>query len=935
MKNAWIARVAAVAVTQFDTVMDQLGLANGKQQGREYLPLNPKRHDDKPGSFTINRDTGTWADFATGDKGGDLVSLAAWVLGCKQSEAAKRLAQLLGVALDQVDSGKPDKAQQPSDDTSKMVCIMPVPSDAPPPPAAHTRHGRPAMRYAYQTIDGEICFYHDRYEFKNARKQFAPLSLWRCADGKLVWQFKAPSTPRPLYNLPSLAELANKGGETILVEGEKAADAAVKLFPDHPVLTWQGGAQAVAKADFSPLAGREVWIWPDYDAAGEKAAHDLARALAGAGAVAIKRFNLSLFAQIAEQADGVPVLLPGGELQEGDDAADLLVRGWTAGHITQLLTQPDCLLSFDPKERPIASDNTETGNTDLATSRRFELTEHGVFYHEPDKSPRWVCAPLKVVAKVRDPKNCGWGLLVEFADPDGNTHRLIIPMQLFRADGAEVAGLLLDRGLTIAPRSRALLIEYLQSTNTSERARITSRTGWHDAGQDGAVFVLPEQAIGPSENQWIYESESLAANTFATRGSLKYWRNEVAALCSGNSRLLFSVSACFAAPLLYLTGAEGGGFHFRSNSSDGKTTTLRVAASVCGGPDYMQRWRATDNGLEAMAMQYCDAPLLLDELAQIDPRSAGEVAYMLANGSGKARAGRTGGARERANWRVLFLSAGEIGLAEHMGEVGKTPRAGQELRLAEIPADAGAGKGVFEELHGFSSGSEFAKELERSARAHYGTAFITYLMELAKHQGTVAATVKEAVRKFEAACLTDQASGQARRVAGRFALVGAAGELATMWGITGWQPREAMDAARICFEAWKSQRGGEGNQEERAALSQVREFLRRYGESAFTDWDRPANDTDKHAPVRADRAGYRRHNMEADAPEFYIFTEVFRSRVCKGYDAGFVGRLLLAKGYIQKGTETKRPWLVKPTLPTEGRPRVVHVLPSLWDNDDD
>jgi putative DNA primase/helicase len=57
--------------------------------------------------------------------------------------------------------------------------------------------------------------------------------------------------------------------------------------------------------------------------------------------------------------------------------------------------------------------------------------------------------------------------------------------------------------------------------------------------------------------------------------------------------------------------------------------------------------------------------------------------------------------------------------------------------------------------------------------------------------------------------------------------------------------------------------------------------------------------------------------------------------VCKGYDAAAVGRLLVAKGYCRKGTEQDRPWLVREALPTEGRARVVHILPALFDSDDD
>lgn len=113
----------------------------------------------------------------------------------------------------------------------------------------------------------------------------------------------------------------------------------------------------------------------------------------------------------------------------------------------------------------------------------------------------------------------------------------------------------------------------------------------------------------------------------------------------------------------------------------------------------MQRWRTTDNALEAIAAQHCDGLLILDELAQVDGKVAGECAYMLANEQSKARASRSGAARARLSWRLLFLSAGELGLADHMAEGGKRTRTGQEVRMADIPADAGQGMGAFECLH--------------------------------------------------------------------------------------------------------------------------------------------------------------------------------------------------------------------------------------------
>jgi len=63
-------------------------LPNGKKEGHEYVALNPNRYDKQLGSFRINLKTGKWADFATGDRGSDLISLYAFVYQCSQYDAA-------------------------------------------------------------------------------------------------------------------------------------------------------------------------------------------------------------------------------------------------------------------------------------------------------------------------------------------------------------------------------------------------------------------------------------------------------------------------------------------------------------------------------------------------------------------------------------------------------------------------------------------------------------------------------------------------------------------------------------------------------------------------------------------------------------------------------------------------------------------------------
>jgi hypothetical protein len=75
-----------------------LWLPDGRIEGREYVVRNPKRRDQRPGSFKVNLDTGRWADFAIdGARGGDVVSLAAYLAGIGQVEAAERLAGMLGI----------------------------------------------------------------------------------------------------------------------------------------------------------------------------------------------------------------------------------------------------------------------------------------------------------------------------------------------------------------------------------------------------------------------------------------------------------------------------------------------------------------------------------------------------------------------------------------------------------------------------------------------------------------------------------------------------------------------------------------------------------------------------------------------------------------------------------------------------------------------
>src|SRR3954470_24291047 len=89
--------VAAAALPHLP-VLVRRWLPGGRREGNEWVALNPRRGDRRPGSFKVNLRTGRWADFATPDRGGDIISLAAHVFTLSQAEAAQKIAGMLGIA---------------------------------------------------------------------------------------------------------------------------------------------------------------------------------------------------------------------------------------------------------------------------------------------------------------------------------------------------------------------------------------------------------------------------------------------------------------------------------------------------------------------------------------------------------------------------------------------------------------------------------------------------------------------------------------------------------------------------------------------------------------------------------------------------------------------------------------------------------------------
>jgi len=587
----------------------------------------------------------------------------------------------------------------------------------------------------------------------------------------------------------------------------------------------------------------------------------------------------------------------------------------------------------------------------------FDVDEKGVWYHGFSNQgdplpPYWVCSRLDVAAKTRDEHNGEWGFLLVANDADGHLKQWAMPARMLAGDGTEYRATLLSMGVSLAPGSKAksLLTIYIQTAATEARARCTDRIGWHSG-----AFVLPDRTIGDADGERVlFQSAAGVVSQFKQRGTLLEWKQQVSELCIGNTRLTFCTSAAFAAPLLWHAGLQSGGFHLVGDSSSGKTTGLRVAASVFGGRDYARSWRATDNALELTAAQHSDALLILDEIAQVDPKIIGDTVYMLANEAGKGRATRTATARPALTWRLLFLSDGEIKLSDHMAEAGKAAKSGQEIRLANIPADAGKGLGVFDDLRGFSSGKALSDHLQEATRCYHGTAGMGFIEWAVANQATLAEDLRIGVSELVSEWVNGSAHGQVYRVASRFALVGVAGELATDAGLTGWPVGWATSAAQACFRAWLEERGGAGSGEHKAMVRQVRSFLELHGDARFTWVNRAADD---HKPNTMHRAGFKRlvtgdgtpintntdylrefgdkmSSDEADAAacEYFVLPEVWRKEVCKGSDPKAVASLLISMGVLQREEKSGRPDKLM-RIGGMGRARVFSISSRIFELD--
>ena len=174
-------------------------------------------------------------------------------------------------------------------------------------------------------------------------KVFLPLSYCTLSNGDRRWRWTGLQKPRPLYNLHDLAKQPEL--PVIVCEGEKSAEAAARLLPDHIVTTSPNGSNGAGSADWSPLRDRGVLIWPDADEPGLQYAHAAARQAFQSGASSVR---------ILELPPGLPC---------GFDAADAEEQTWSSMKIRKLIESAVAFEQEDNDGAVVSASNETTGRS--------------------------------------------------------------------------------------------------------------------------------------------------------------------------------------------------------------------------------------------------------------------------------------------------------------------------------------------------------------------------------------------------------------------------------------------------------------------------------------------------------------------------------------------------------------------------------------------
>ena len=464
--------------------------------------------------------------------------------------------------------------------------------------------------------------------------------------------------------------------------------------------------------------------------------------------------------------------------------------------------------------------------------RAYIVTKQGVWLKRKDnngdlKKVKISNAGIIVVALVRTEDQSEWRMLIVWLDRDGLLHEDLVPIEASLS--RELISELLSKGCKLVHDRFQEMRTYLFKSEPAARYRLVKQTGWYTDANNNNQFALPRQIISNSSGEKIYFQTDNNSNSIRQMGSYVDWQDSVARMVSGNPLLIFTLSTAFASALLKIVGGETGGFHLHGQTSRGKTTAMLVAASVWGnaappsnssGDSFINTWKTTANALEGIAAARNDILLILDELGQTEIDNVAKTIYDLSSGAGKERMNRDSSLADKKQWRLLYLSTGEISAKEAMEAFNVQAKAGQLVRLIDIDIE----DDIIANPHDQSS-ADFVDALRENCAAHYGWAgprFIEHLLDVLEspeEQQELADTY----RKCQDRLANSGLEAEQYRVIKRFALVLLAGIYAARYDIIPLEEEEIIASVEAICSRWLS--AAEPLSDTERAIKSIKDYL--------------------------------------------------------------------------------------------------------------
>ena len=606
------------------------------------------------------------------------------------------------------------------------------------------------------------------------------------------------------------------------------------------------------------------------------------------------------------------VALPPGDIkadwndihqQQGTEAAQALF----AASLYQPETDPMTPRLTAVQGNVITRNDRHTGRDPLTPY--IESGEEGVFRVEPQLNKQtsqilhkktWLCDPVEIIGEGVDADSDDTFISLRWTRHGSHetVSKVIRPGLIGDPQGW---AFLKNNGLNVVTSAhhRAYLADWLlQQARHGQRFIASACAGW-----TGNAYIMPDgHVIGEPEIPVMFTGGSAARSAYGVKGTTESWREHVARLAHRNPFQMLAAATAFAAPLLGIVNADSFGVHLYAGSTAGKTTAEDFATSLYGLPKPQRlSWYGTALGIANEAQAHNHGLLALDEIEQAShPRHVFTSAYTLFNGKGKLQGDPNGGNREMKSWETVVISTGEKSVETFLAGAGIKVKAGQLVRLLNIPVTRPT------ELYGYADGKGHADAMKTGWLEHHGAAGREWITWLATHRDTAKAVYAEALTRWNTVIPADYGE-QVHRVKDRFAILETA--LLLSAHITGWEVQACRDALQHVFNVWIAE-FGTGNKEHEQIIEQATAFLMANSVSRFIPVD-----FDELSQLNVHNlAGYKDKGTQQTGEPivFYVLPGPFRDELARGFDVNQAARVLYEAGMLKKpasgkGWQTRTP----------------------------